>query len=257
MKRYALAVTALAAWLGAPAGLQAQNGKQGWGTIKGQIIFGGAKIPEPVKLKVDKDQDHCLGKGDLHDETWVINKKNKGVRDVFIWLEDADGKSPPIHPSLKDVPKEEVVIDQPRCQFIPHAQAMRKGQVLIAKNSSTIPHSFKYEGHPVHNPGSNFILPAGAKVPIKNLKADKLRILVSCAYHSWMSALVRVYDHPYYAVTDQDGKFEIKLAPAGTYRLKIWHVTGWLGGAQGAKGMAITIQPDQTVDVGQLKIGGK
>jgi len=260
MKRllYALpAMALLAAWYVAPSGALAQAEPKGWGTIKGQIVFGGAQVPEPKKLKVDKDQNHCLEKGDLYDETWIVNKKNKGVRDVFVWLEDPAGNPLPIHPKLNDVPQTEIVIDQPRCQFVPHAQAMREGQVLLAKNSSPIPHSFKYEGHPLKNAGGNFLMPPGAKVPVKTLKADNLRILVSCTIHPWMNALVRVYDHPYYAVTDKDGNFEIKLAPAGSYRLKVWHVTGWLGGAAGREGMGISITPGNVTDVGILRIGGK
>jgi hypothetical protein len=260
MKRYLAALAAgalLAGWPFVSCGVLAQDAPAGWGTIKGQVIYGGSTIPTPMKIKVDKDQAHCLSKGDLYDETWAINKKNKGVRDVFLWLEDAGGNPLPIHPKLKDVPHKDAVIDQPCCQFIPHAQAMREGQTLLAKNSSAIVHNINYHGHPLVNPGNNFLMPPGSKIPIKGLKADKLPISVNCNIHGWMSAWVRVFDHPYYALTDKDGNFEIKLAPAGKYRLKIWHSTGWLGGTAGRNGMEITIRPDGTTDLGQLKIGGK
>jgi hypothetical protein len=258
MKRYivAAAVAALVlAWQLGSSGARAQNAAGGWGMIKGQVIFGGDQIPERQKLKVDKDKEHCLGEGDLYDETWVVRKKDKGVRDVFIWLEDPDNPLP-IHPNLQNPPKNDVSIDQPRCQFVPHALAMRKGQALLAKNSSPISHNFKYGGHPLVNPGGNFLMSAKCKpIPIKNLKADKLPVQVACNIHPWMQAWVRVFDHPYYAVTGEDGRFEIKLAPAGNFRLKVWHPgSGWLGGAKGRNGQAITINADQTTDVGQLKL---
>jgi len=44
-----------------------------------------------------------------------------------------------------------------------------------------------------------------------------------------MNADIRVFDHPYYALTDEDGKFEIPLAPAGDYRLKVEHLHLWGG----------------------------
>jgi hypothetical protein len=72
-----------------------------------------------------------------------------------------------------------------------------------------------------------------------------------------MSARLAVYDHPYFAITDADGKFEIKNAPAGNYRLKVYHESvGWRGGAAGANGEKITIKPGAN-DLGALKLKEK
>jgi hypothetical protein len=38
-----------------------------------------------------------------------------------------------------------------------------------------------------------------------------------------MSAQIVDYDHPYYAISDQAGKFEIKDVPVGTHTVKVWH----------------------------------
>src|SRR5271163_3437755 len=57
-----------------------------WGTIKGQIIFGGDKVPKRVELKVDKDQKECLAKGPLLSEEWVVDPKTKGVKWAYVWL---------------------------------------------------------------------------------------------------------------------------------------------------------------------------
>jgi hypothetical protein len=263
MKRFVTALAALALpaalclW---PSGSQAQNAAGGWGTIKGQVIYAGDQAPAPMELKVDKDQAHCLANDKkLFDETWVVNKKNKGVRYVFIWLEDpADPKSPlPIHPKLKDLPKEPPEMDQPQCQFVPHALAMRAGQVLLAKNSSPIQHNFNYGGHPLVNPGGNFLMPPKCKpIPTNVLKADRLPITVQCNIHGWMKAWVRVFDHPYYAVTDEDGKFEIPLAPAGSYQVKVWlGGYGWMGRNEKKATVAVTVPADGVADLGQLKIG--
>jgi hypothetical protein len=251
----AVVTAVLGAWAAMPGPAPAQQ----WGTIKGQVILAGDKLPVPMLMNVDKDQKHCLENGKLFDPTWAVSAKTKGVRWVFVWLEDAEGGSPPIHPSLKDVPKQKVEIDQPHCLFEPHAMAMRQGQVLVAKNSSPIPHSFKWGGHPLLNPGSNKSMPAKSSFEISDLKADKLPVLVDCTFHPWMHAWVRVFDHPYFAVTDEDGRFEIKLAPAGNFRLKVWHSpgVGWLGGVKGRNGQPVAIQADAVTDVGQLKIVAK
>jgi hypothetical protein len=250
----------LAALCGLPGGTStAADNDKDWGTVKGRIVWGGDTLPEPAELKVTQDEKHCLEKGKLFSEEWVVDKDSKGVKWVFVWLAgepDPDKKVEkklPIHPSLKDIKEKEVSLDQPCCQFIPHALAMREGQTLIAKNSSPVGHNVNYTGHPFRNPGKNVSLPAKGSLPIEGLKADdKFPISVACNIHGWMKAYVRVFDHPYFAVTDKDGNFEIKNAPAGDWRLKIWHETGWRGGAAGRDGEKVTIKGGGTTDVGKL-----
>ena len=67
-----------------------------------------------------------------------------------------------------------------------------------------------------------------------------------------MTGFIRVYNHPYFAVTDKDGKFEIKDAPAGEYRLKFLHDSGWLGGAKGKAGRKVTIGVGKDNDLGKI-----
>jgi len=233
----------------------ADNDDKSWGTIKGQIVWDGGAIPEPKVLLVNKDQQHCLGKGPILSEDWVINKDNKGVRWTFAWLAPEPGGAAalPIHPTLKDIPNKEVEMDQPRCAFVPHSLAMREGQVLVAKNSAPIAHNVHWVGNPLKNPGDNNIIPPGGTFKIEGLKADKYPLIFECNIHPWMKARVGVFDHPYFAVTDENGNFEIKLAPAGTYRLKVYHdAVGWRGGAEGRNGEKITIKGGEVTDVGKL-----
>jgi hypothetical protein len=230
-----------------------------WTTIKGQIVWTGA-IPAPKeleKVKESQDKDHCLSKGPVLSEEWVINKENKGIRNVFVWLAPADPKSKdklPVHPDLKTVKDKEVTFDQPCCAFVPHALGLRQGQSLVAKNSAPVPHNTNLQGHPARNPGQNILIPAGKTYTFEGLQADeKFPISVSCNIHPWMKGWVRVFDHPYFAVTDANGNFEIKQAPVGNYRLKIWHETGWLGGADGRDGKPITLKTGATNDLGKIE----
>jgi hypothetical protein len=62
-----------------------------------------------------------------------------------------------------------------------------------------------------------------------------------------MKMHIRVFDHPYFAVTDEQGNFEIRNAPAGEYRLVVWHETnGWVVGDK--RGMPIRIEPGKTTE---------
>jgi hypothetical protein len=239
----------------------AQNG--GWGTVKGQVVYGGANVPEPAKLDVNKDQVHCLAKGPIFSEEWVVNPKNKGVRWAFVWLAPAKGGSPlAIHPNLVKIKDPDVVLDQPVCRFEPHAVALRQGQNLIAKNSAPVAHNVHWTGHPLKNPGGNFIVPPTQSLTVKDLKADRFPVEVKCDIHPWMKAWVRVYDHPYFAVTDADGKFEIKDAPAGPCNLVIWHDSGYgppypmmpNQPHPGRDGTPIKVKAGGDTDVGKLEL---
>lgn len=237
----AVSLVVLAGFLGA---VEAQG--DGWGDIAGRVVWGGAQIPPQANINIGANPDAaaCQKNGPLKDEYWVVNEKNKGLKNTFIWLEPATkGEKLPVHPSLTKVEQKKVEVDQPTCTFIPHAVALREGQILVAKNSSAIAHNFKWTGNPTVNPGGNVLLPPGASKEIDDLKADRIAIAIECNIHPWMKGWVRVFDHPYFAVTDADGNFTIKSAPAGEYRMKVWHGSGgWLGGAAGKNGQPITIK---------------
>jgi hypothetical protein len=225
---------------------------EGWGSVKGRIVLDAPKAPARVQVNVDKDQAHCLGKGPLFSEELVVNPDNLGVRWTFVWLATEPGAPPlKIHPNLQQVKNKNVEIDQPCCQFVPHALGMRSGQDLIAKNSSPIAHNVHWTGHPLKNPGGNQIIPAGQSLTINGLNPDRFPVKVNCDIHGWMVAYVRVFDHPYFAVTDENGKFDIKQAPAGNYRLVIWQDNGW--GPGGKDGEPITIKAGEATDKGDVK----
>jgi hypothetical protein len=256
MTRY-LALAALCALmiLGLGSTTVADN-PAAWGEVTGQVVYGGDSIPELKKLEVTKDQEHCLGMGPILSEEWVVNPKNKGVRWVFVWLGPADPKSKvklPIHPDLKDLKDKSVILDQPTCQFIPHALALREGQVLVTMNSAKIAHNVHWTGFPTKNPGGNVIVPPGGKHEVTDLRADTRPIKVVCDIHGWMNANLRVYDHPYFALTDANGNFTIPKAPVGDYRITVWHEgAGW--GPGGRDGKPITIAAGKATDAGKIEI---
>jgi hypothetical protein len=46
---------------------------------------------------------------------------------------------------------------------------------------------------------------------------------VKCNIHAWMHSYIGVVDHPYFAVTGPDGKFQWKNVPPGDYTVAVWH----------------------------------
>ena len=187
-----------------------------WGTLKGQFIYGGKSAPKPNKLTITKDVEVC-GKEDLFSEQLVVNEKNRGIANVVIWAY----RPKKIHSDYKATEKVEVKMDNLKCRFEPHVVAVRTGQTLNVTNSDPVGHN-SLIGF-IKNPGVNPIIPANGNVEFQLKKAELLPVKVSCSIHPWMQGLVLVQDHPYMAVTDEDGKFEIKNLPAGDVALKVWH----------------------------------
>jgi hypothetical protein len=223
-----------------------------WGTVKGEVVWQGKDVPEPAEIAVNVDAAHCLSKGKLHDEKWVINKSNKGVRWVVVWLTPEGSGAIPVHPSLAKLDKNEVTLDQPCCQFAPRVIAMRQGQSLLAKNSAPVTHNVKWNGGKNNGEG-NLLIPSGGEAKIGVMKASNSPVALECNIHSWMKAWVRVFDHPYFDVTDENGKFTIKQAPAGKFRLVVWHEdAGW--GPGGKQGQPITIKANGETDAGKIEI---
>src|SRR5205085_8104343 len=190
------------------------------------------KPNEKANIAGHKDEKACLKNGPVLKDDLVVNKKNKGLRWVVVWLAadnngEADNNAKlPIHPSLKDPKEKSVAMDQPCCNFEPHIVTLREGQDFIGKNSSALTHNMRVIGvGPNGGNTTNLILPAKSEQKIGKgpWKAFARPNPVSCDIHSWMHGFLFVFAHPYFAVTDEDGKFTIEKVPAGKYRIVMWH----------------------------------
>ena len=247
----------LAAAVVAAAGLSADARQAGqWATIKGQVLFPADKpIPERKKLEVSQDKEHCLSKGPLLDEGVIVNPKSRGIKNVVVWLRP-DNTNPKagfepgqINPADAKRKPADVVIDQPCCMFSSHVTTARVGDTIVVKNPAPVPHNFFWTSS--NNGEYNQTVPAGQswKMP-QPLVAESGAIEYKCTIHPWMNGYVRVFDHPYFAVTDDDGKFEIKNAPAGKLRVVYWQEkVGYKGGKEGRFGDQI----DATAPATELK----
>ena len=242
-------------------------------TIKGRIVWDDAKGPPPVRavIKPTKDEEVCAKDKDFKTEDWVVSAKTKGIKNVVVWLSpepDAaalaqikagklrelvsfDKKD--IHPAMAKPLKPSVEIDQPCCRFIPHVLAAQEGQDMIIKNSSSVPHNAKWSSG--KNGDINPLMPAGGEFKIQApLVADRFPINIECSIHPWMKAYVWVFSHPYFAVTDEDGNFEIKNAPVlgGKLRLMAWQDNGFSNGKAGRFGQTIEVKPGK-IDLKEVK----
>lgn len=181
------------------------------GSITGNVKF----IDGPPKLapvKVTKDQDYC---GEtLSNETYLIDS-NSGLKNVVVFLAAAPSTAPADPEKLN-------LIENTGCRYAPRVIGMQKGERLRVKNNDPklhIPHSYLNEKtvFMLSLPFKNTILDATQKI------RDTGILKLVCDTHAWMLGFVHVFDHPFFAVTDDNGAFSIPNLPAGTYTVKAWH----------------------------------
>src|SRR5215212_544645 len=99
-------------------------------------------------------------------------------------------------------------------------------QTLNIKNSDPFMHNIHSlsEVNPAFNQAQPNVDKKG--LDVTNIKSPEY-FHVKCDVHGWMSAYVAVFEHPYFAVTGEDGKysFDAKQVPDGEYTLTAWHET--------------------------------
>jgi len=101
-----------------------------------------------------------------------------------------------------------------------------EGQQLEIRNSDDTNHNIHFL--PKKNQEYN------KSQPKKDMK-DEIKLVaeapfhVKCDVHPWMGAQIAVFNHPFFAVTGEDGAFEIKGLPAGKYVVEAWHENAAFG----------------------------
>lgn len=216
----------------------------GAGSLTGQITYNGTDPKLPLKVaKGDttvRDFAICAA-NDIPDQSLLINGKSSGLANVFVYLTKAPAGYKP------KVPEARPKVDQKGCTFIPHTMVVHAGQTVLILNSDPILHNTNTQSPA--NPFNQGIKAGEAEgVPLTYKNPQRLPVNVKCDFHNWMTAYHLVQNHPFCAVTDANGEFEIKDIPAGKHNFMIWHErSGYL---ESNKGLAVTISAGQPTKVG-------
>lgn len=204
----------------APAASAAPVKAEGWGTLKGQIVFGGAPPEVPVleeKGKAEKDPQYCAKDAPIKSERLVVDGATKGVKNVLVYIP----KPTAVNDEAKSAKAStDIVFDQTKCVFEPHVLGMMVGSKVTLKSSDEVNHNVNAKLQ--KNSPFNSILAAGQTAPFVPSDAERGPIPVTCDIHPWMQAWWMVLDNPYFATTDEKGNFEIKNVPAGTQKVVVW-----------------------------------
>jgi len=181
------------------------------GTIKGNVRYAGAPV-ERKKLSVTIDQYLCGKEKEVGD---LVLSPNNGISNAVVSLQGIppDSKAPGNPARVK--------MDQRQCVFVPRVVVVPVGGTVEFLNSDRLLHNVKSGGK--ENPPFNRAQPHARSISIAFRSPELLR--VDCDLHSWMRGWVVVAEHPYYAVTSEEGEFVFEKVPPGKYTLQVWQET--------------------------------
>lgn len=206
------------------------------GKVNGKVNFGGA-APEMAVIQMDAEPDckeEWEAAGQEPNEQKTVVNDNQTLRWVFVYVKEG-------LPDLDfPTPSEPVVLDQDRCRYFPHVFGVQTGQEILIRNSDSLLHNINAK--PANNRGFNFGQPREGMESTKTFTTPEIMIPVECDVHGWMQASIGVLDHPYFAVTGEDGSFSIENLPPGDYVLEAWHET------LGTQTLEVTVEAQGTAE---------
>lgn len=201
---------AIAATMLAAAGPAFANG-----TIEGTVRLEGP-APAVAAKPILKDAAVCGRESAA--ESLVVGKGG-ALANAVVFVKDARfaGSLPPAAGAS---------VDQRQCRYVPHVQALPVGTALSLMNNDAILHNVHGNTLRANEPvvtAFNVAMPIkGQKLPVSLSKPGLIRLQCD-AGHTWMNAWIYVFDHPYYAVTDANGRFVIGNVSAGEHVVEVWH----------------------------------
>lgn len=186
------------------------------GSLQGTVTYTGDKKAAP--LNVTKDAQVCTHGGEPDGSLQVTNGKLKNA--IVAITDDI--------PQGKRWDSSKAMVDNKECLFDPRVQIGRYQGEVEARNSDPVFHNANLarvesaSGAGTPDMLANVALPLQGQSQTKSLKKLGL-IAVKCNVHEWMRAWIYVSKHPYAAVTQADGTYEIAGLPPGDYNAMVWH----------------------------------
>jgi len=186
------------------------------GSVTGIVRYVGSPPARGV-LEVTKDTAVCGANAKL--ATDLVVGPSGGLQYAVVSLQGITAGKPFDGPPP--------ILDQRGCEYAPHVVVVPAGRELTILNSDGVLHNIHTASlHPgaAANPPVNRAQPK-FKTSITETFAEPEILRATCDVHGWMKGWIVVAAHPYYAVTDAQGRFTLADVPSGAYQLQVWHET--------------------------------
>jgi hypothetical protein len=182
------------------------------GAIDGTITLAG--VPRDSVVPVTRDPKVC---GDSASVAETQSSSGSTLANALVWVEGITSGKP-----LPEVRRETLTIE--RCRFDPRVMTIVSGSTINVLSRDRAVHDARFYREGVGEPVERIhTVDAGQVVPSEKIASAPGIVEVRCGQHPWARAYIAVFDHPYFAVTDDKGDFKIDSLPPGTYTVKVWH----------------------------------
>jgi len=184
-------------------------------TVTGTVTYDG-KVPNLKPIDMAADAACAKMHGAPQPSDVLVLGPGNSMANIMVSVTSgiAAGKTYP-------APKDPVVMDQKGCHYEPHVFGLMVNQPFKVLNSDGILHNV--HALPKVNAPFNMAMPPTVKESVKSFGKAEGMFMIKCDVHPWMSSYAGVFTHPFYSVTQKDGKFTISGLDPGTYEITAWH----------------------------------
>ncbi len=202
------------------------------GNVSGMVMVDG-ELPAPEELMMNSDPNCVTAATNTMSGTYVGSDGHLG--NVFVYVREGLGDM--TFPTSSEV----VTLNQEGCRYIPHVLGIQVGQTLNIVNSDATLHNI--HAIPEANDEFNMGQPIQGMEFERTFDNAEVMVPFRCDVHGWMNAYIGVLDHPFFAVTGEDGMFDISSLPPGDYVIEAWHE------ALGTQTQNVTVTTGGTAEV--------
>src|SRR5919108_3525080 len=184
-------------------------------SLSGHVRFDGT-LPPPEVIRMDGDPK-CItaAQGEARRTEFFVSDDGKSLGNVFIYVKEG------LPQRMYPVPEAPVVLDQQKCRYVPRVVGAQVGQPVEIRNSDPLLHNVHGEG--AINQPFDYGQPLQGIKTTHTFTTREVMVPVKCQVHAWMRGYIGVVEHPFFAVTDGNGRFTIPQLPPGTYTIEAWH----------------------------------
>ena len=184
-------------------------------TLAGQVVLDGTPAAAEI-IRLDADPKCVsLTQGEERRSEYVVVGSGNTLRNAFVYVKEG------LPARLYPVPSTPVVLDQQKCRYVPRVLGIQVGQEMVIRNSDPLLHNVRAEGQ--INQAFDVGTPIQGMEVKRTFSTREVMVPFKCNVHAWMNAYVGVLEHPFFAVTDDNGRFSIPQLPPGSYTIEVWH----------------------------------